>query len=211
MLGGLALTFALVTWIVMSASEDRNELGLVGELEITTTSDTVVYVGDRKLGGGAVVQTWNDLLGVSGQRGGAVPGRELEQLGGEDAEVVWRKEGPTGVHRGEHDVNYRFDELLFKRPEGSYDHVLALTCEFPQAEGSRWQWLMIPIRVRSTDRQLVDFYPQAENERAGSFSRGMIPSRHDNANIVFKLDVRRGTWPEEVDRPTVPLWSPREQ
>ncbi|QDU58112.1 hypothetical protein [Aeoliella mucimassa] len=206
----LGLGFAMVTWIVMSAPIDRNELGLIGDLEISVESDTVVYVGQRKKPrSGTVTLSWNDLLGVSGKQAVAVTGVAPEKLAAEGAEIVWSKPGQQDVHRGEQDVNFRFDEYLFRQIDGTQDHVLAITCEFPEATG-QWKTLMIPIRARSSDDSVGDYFPQFENERAGSFSRGMIPSRHDHAKFVLKLDVRRGTWPTEVEMPNAKLWRPHE-
>ena len=208
LLAALLLVFVVVTWIVMSVPADRNELGLIGEIEIQAASDTIIYIGQQKLGSGTVAYSWNDLLGVSGRQAAAVPGADVDQLAGPGATLVWSQPGQPDAYRGNHDVNFRFDELLFQRPEGTLDHVLAVVCDFPESTG-HWRSLVIPVRARTADGKLLDYFPQFENERAGNFSRGMIPSRHDHAKFVLKLDARRGAWPTDVAAATVPLWEPR--
>ena len=210
LLGALLCVFAVVTWIVMSVPADRNELGLMGELEINAAAGTQVYVGSRKCGSGTVTLTWNDLLGVAGQSAAAIPGTDIEQLVGAEAKIVWQKEGQTMTHRITQDINYRFDEVLFQRDDGSLDHVLAVTCEFLEGQG-KWNSLMIPVRVRSANQKSIDYFPLFDNQRAGNFSRGMIPSRHDHAKFILKFDTRQGGWPSEIAMPTEPLWVPREE
>ncbi|WP_442482413.1 hypothetical protein [Aeoliella sp. SH292] len=209
LLGGLALAFGLVSTIVFTTPLSRNDLGLLGGLKLHSSRDIVVFVGDRRIGTGANEVKWNDLLGATNLPPLAVPVTANPNLAGEGAELIWSQQGPTGVHRGEQDCNYSFREELYRRADGSLDHLFVIDCEFPNHDGE-WHHLLLPIRARSTSENAVDFFPQAGTEGGGQPSRGMIPSRRDNSTFQLNLEARQGAWPTSVDRgesPT-PLWQP---
>lgn len=209
LLGGLAMAFALVSLVVFTTPLSRNELGLLGGLKLHPGRDIVLYVGDRCVGTRAVEIVWNDLLGASGRTPLAVPVNSATQLAGPNAELLWSQQGPTGVHRGEQDCNYQFNEELYRRADGTLDHLFIIDCEFPNADGE-WQHLLLPIRARRQGEDATSFFPQAGTKGGGQPSRGMIPSRRDNATFQLVLEVHQGAWPTTVDRGETPsaLWQP---
>ncbi|MCO6047056.1 hypothetical protein NG895_24420 [Aeoliella sp. ICT_H6.2] len=209
LLGAVFTAFALVTWIVLTTPLTRNELGLLGGLNVEASEDTLVFVGDRYIGTGKVEISWNDLLGAAGRPPLAVPGDKDTQLAGPDAELVWSQQGPQGANRGPQDVDYSFRQQLYRRADGQFDQLFVIDCSFPKAEG-QWRQLLIPVRGRKQGAAAAGYFPQPGLQGAGNVSRGMIPSRRDAATFQLKLQVRKGTWPKAVQEPTADLvlWQP---
>lgn len=210
LLGSLAVMFGLVSLLVFTTPLTRNELGLLGGLKITAPEDTVLFVGDRRVGDGKVDVSWNELLGATGRTPLAVSGQATAQsVAGKGAERLWTTKGPTGVYRGVQDANYSFHQSLYRRPDGLLDHVFLIACEFP-AEESDWRELVIPVRARRAENPSSDYFPRPTTQGGGNVSRGMIPSRRDHATFELKLGVADAAWPDEANTHAngEPLWRP---
>lgn len=208
LLASLALAFGMVTLLVQTTPLARNELGLLGGLRIIANDDLVIYVADRFIGHGTVNVSWNEILGATGHTPLARHDDQAEGLVGPHAETLWQTDGPTGAHRGAQDVNFAFRQQLVRRGCGPLDHVFLIECNFPKAEGD-WTKAVIPVRVRA-EPSSAKFFPEPGLQGAGNVSRGMIPSRRDNATFELKLEVHRGAWPTAVTESIEPepLWQP---
>lgn len=208
LLASLSAGFGVVTLLVQTTPLARNELGLLGGLRVIANDDILVYVGDRYIGHGTVNVSWNEILGSTGHPPLASHEGRLEDFVGPDAEVLWQSDGPTGVHRGSQAVNYAFGRLLVRRDDGALDHLFLIDCDFVDAQG-QWTRAVLPVRARS-EAELPQFFPEPGLETAGNISRGMIPSRRDNATFELKLEAHAGAWPTTLPESTEPepLWRP---
>jgi hypothetical protein len=170
---GIGILLVVVGFVVFQVAFDvphENEFGLRGGLSIVVDPNVDVYVGDEYVRTGSIDLTWDELLGtpelppLARSISNDAPSPHMNQMGGvtaealagENAEIVWARNGMAGKAHNYEPIAFAWKQVLVKRQNGDLDYIDVLDAEFPGRKG-RWQRFLIPLRFRSTDESEVYF------------------------------------------------------
>lgn len=156
-----ALAIVLIAgwlWLVFVGTAKVPDLG--GGLTIQADPDARILVGARSLGPGQAYVSWSELLADRDSNPMAVERAQTdgpvtaETLAGPGAKVLHKTPGGGGGCPG---LNVDSAEWLLRRPDGTLDHLWALSLDWtPSAHKQRR--ILMPVRIRGPKGKPAVYY-----------------------------------------------------
>ena len=226
----LGIIFVVVALSLVQVALDppaQNELRLRGVLEVEADPGVEVYIGEELIGTGPVKVTWDDLLGTSKTQPLAIPlradtpspsmegmgGVTAEILAGEGSEIIWTKQGMSGRGQFLEPFAFAWKQVLLRRSNGELDSLSVLDGEF-FARAEKWRRFLIPIRLRSTNKEPNEYFFGPSGGAVSSPAGGPIPTRIIGTQLLVKSGGMWNSEPEHLPEEFADeiskarLWSP---
>ena len=209
-IGALLLIVAYFAVAIVLDTPHKNELGLRGGLKIEVESGVDVYVGNKHVGTGLVELRWDDLLGTAERQPLATPissdaplprmegmgGVTAEALADEGSQIVWSRQGMTAGAQNLEPIWCAWKQVLLRRQNGDLDLILVLDGEF-RARTGKWRRFLIPIRLRSANEELAEYFSDSPSGGISSGGALIVPGTRIRSELWLRLRSKHEPPPNE--------------
>jgi hypothetical protein len=215
---GLALLGILWLWLVFAAPA-KNRYGIHGELKLEAPAGTPLYIGDKLVGTGTTLLSWDDVLGWEGQPPLAKllePGEAItpEMLAGPGAVQLQKNHSGSTTCGDRTGLTVSADNslILLRRADGRLDAVYVLDGRVGSPDLPPQRFLLA-IRPRPAARSGVSYL---ESGSHGSSSRSVVLNLFPN-RLGHHWQFVPGEPPKELGEEVVReikskgLWEPGSQ